>query len=118
MEEKKFNALISKLAQKYDFTYEIEKVKFGFIRAAIECSDIDQYYNLQKAVERIKGVKVTTWASFYGAFEGRVYLMEENDAKQLKKLLDEECNRVEDWWQRYHAADGKTRELMACGKIK
>lgn len=117
MEKRKFESFVRKLAQKHDFTYELQDLKFGYIRAVIKCTDFEQYQNLRILVDKTKGAKGSTWSSFSGIFEGYIYLMDAEDAKELEQKLKEEQERVEDWWKRYHEADFKTRKLMACGVI-
>ena len=94
-----------------------QKLKFGFERAAIECKSEEEFSIAYKLGKRIRNTKQESWVCRQGEFEGYIYLMDLNDFEQLRMLIQQEQESVENWCQRYHAADPLTRRKMACGEI-
>lgn len=105
-------------AKKYGLKVLWQQLKFGFKRAAFDCDSYEEMYAIEGILEGIPNVHCHHWScSAGGVVEGRVYAMDSADHAELERLMNEESARIEDWWQRYHAADEETRRLMACGAI-
>lgn len=113
-----FKQKMASVAGKYSLSCEFESLKFGYFRAVIYCDTYNAFNSARILMRRVDGMHVEEWCCFDGEFEGRLYIMDRNQKRELDKLLKEEQERIEDWWQRYHAADPIARSLMACGVIE
>ena len=93
-------------------------LKYGYERAEISCASYREMQAVESYFLRFKGLHITHWyASSDRAFEGRVYIIGQDDYKALTEKQAAEKARLENWWIRYHNADAETRRLMACGAI-
>lgn len=113
-----FDERIALMSKRHGLSVMWQQLKFGFKRAAFDCNSYEEMYAVENILERMDGVFVHRWhCADGGFFEGRVYAMDAADHAELERLFNEESARIENWWQRYHAADEETRRLMACGAI-
>lgn len=107
-------------AQKYLAGLEMQKLKFGFERAVLTFHCRKTMELALRGLEQNKHLAIINWSIHPdGAnFEGRILLMFriDRDAFELAQKMEQE--KVEDWWKRYHAADIRTKRLMACGAIQ
>lgn len=93
-------------------------LKYGYERAEISCASFHEMQAVEAYFFRFKGLHTSVWyASSDRAFEGRVYVIGQDDYKALTEKQAAEKARLENWWMRYHEADAETRRLMACGAI-
>lgn len=93
-------------------------LKYGYERAEISCDSFREMQAVEAYFRRVKGLHITHWyVSSDRAFEGRVYIIGQDDYKALTENQAAEKARLENWWMRYHKADAETRRLMACGAI-
>ena len=93
-------------------------LKYGYERAEIPCASYREMQAVEAYFRRFKGLHITHWyASSDRAFEGRVYIIGNDDYKALTEKQAVEKARLENWWIHYHNADAETRRLMACGAI-
>lgn len=113
----KFEMRMYRFAKKHNLALEWQDMKFGYRRASIPCESDLEFHTVQGLVQKMKNVKVEIWACYEGQFEGYVYAMDEAEWLEMSQKQEEEMGRLEDWWQRYHNADGEARRLMACGAI-
>ena len=108
---------VALLCKKYGMSYRLRPLRFGFERIEIECDSYAILDGLRSELRKIKGAAVDSACHFMGQFSGRITVLDADDEEELDALLKEERDRIEEWWQRYHAADEETRRLMACGAI-
>ena len=109
---------LNKLAKKHGFEYQWQQTKYDTRRAAISCSSYNQLSYICNVLSRVKNIEVATWMCFECEYEGRIYIMTNDDANKLRTEQNAEQNRLNNWWNRYHIADMETRKLMACGAIE
>lgn len=115
---KNFEGYIRKFARDNNVEYEWQMLKFGYKRAVISCESWSEYEFILYTLMRRKGIHVHSWrCSDGGVFEGRVYVMTEEDYDGWKAAEKEEQRRLDDWWQRLANADEETQRLMRCGAI-
>ena len=103
--------------RKKGFSVTWQKLRFGFERAVIECKSEVEFSLAYEIGKRIRNTKQESWIYRQGEFEGYIYLMDRTDSEQLHMMMRQEQESVENWWQRYHAADPLTKRKMACGEI-
>lgn len=105
-------------AKKHNLTLGWQNLQLGYRRACLPCQNDVEFHTVWSLAQKMKNVKVETWVCYEGEFEGYIYAMDEAQWREMKQKQEEERNRLEDWWQRYHIADSETRRLMACGAIQ
>ena len=115
---KNFEGFMRKFARENNVEVQWQQLKFGYKRAKISCYSWEEYKELEGTLKRIKSLSVEHWVCFDGEFEAYLYVMPLEDYTQLKAKSKVEQDKLEDWWQRYHAANDETRRLMACGEIE
>lgn len=113
-----FEERIALIAKRNGLCLKWQPLKFGFKRAVIECDSFEEFGAAKAIAGKIKDATIDSWlCAAGGVFEGYVYVMNSGNKEKLDEMLSAENRRIEDWWQRYHAADEETRRLMACGAI-
>ena len=115
---KNFEGFMRKFARENNVEVQWQQLKFGYKRAKIPCCSWEEYKELERTLKRIKSLSVEHWVNFQGEFEAYLYIMPLEDYSQLKGKVKAENDKLENWWQRYHAANDETRRLMACGAIE
>ena len=90
---------------------------FSAKRLLTSTTGFAKMYAVETILGRMKGIVCEHWSCSEGIFEGRVYAMDSGEQEELERQSTAEMAAVEDWWQRYHAADEETRRLMACGAL-
>ena len=109
--------ILSRKACKYNFKYTIENYPYNTRRAIIECESINRFSYLRSILWNTKGIKVDYWYVTDGYFEGRIYVMTNEDSEHAEAETKKELERNWNWWMRYNNANDETRKLMACGTI-
>ena len=104
--------------KRYNLDVNFCALKHGYERAEIPCNSFREMSAIEAKFSRLKGLHIEDWhVSSVNAFEGRVYIIGEDDYNRLTEKMDAEKAYLNDWWTRYHYADAETRRLMACGAI-
>lgn len=114
---KNFEKRMYLFSKKHNLTLEWQNLQLGYRRACLPCQNDVEFHTVWSLAQKMKNVKVEIWVCYEGEFEGYVYAMDEAQWREMKRKQEDERNRLEDWWQRYHIADSETRRLMACGAI-
>ncbi len=115
--EMPFDQRIALVAKKHGLKPRWQQLKYGLKRAVFDCDSYEEMYAVETIFGRMKGIVCEHWSCSEGIFEGRVYAMDSGEQEELERQSTAEMAAVEDWWQRYHAADEETRRLMACGAL-
>jgi len=108
---------VALLCKKYNIGYKAQPMRYGYERLEIYVDNYALLNALNEEFLKIRGVSVDSVAFFPGKFTGWLYITDKGDMEKMEKLIKNEMDRVEDWWNRYNAADEDTRRLMACGEI-
>lgn len=117
--ETKFELKMTAFAKKNGLLLSWQDMVFGHRRACISCGSRNEFQLAMTLAKKLKGVWTDYWfCSDGGVFESYVYAMDADEHRRFLEEAKREQDRVEDWWQRYHAADTDTRRLMACGAIE
>lgn len=97
-----------------------QQLKFGFERAVFTFYNRDTMERALKKLEKSKNLSIIRWSTkpSWSGFEGTIFVMGTLDKEAFEKAQKLEQDQVESWWQRYHAADYRTKKLMARGAIE